>query len=127
MEHQAKTCHHCGAPLAGRVDKRFCSDHCRSSAANTRKLTDPGERLMRDINMLLRHNRHLLRQASPHGKTTVRREVLELSGFNFSYFTHIYRTQKGDAYHFCYDYGYLLVPENKVLIVNWQQYMERRI
>ncbi len=46
--------------------------------------------------------------------------------FNFRFFTHLYRTQSGNTYHFCYDYGYgyLLLPEEKVLIVNRQPYME---
>jgi hypothetical protein len=49
--------------------------------------------------------------------------VLERAGFDFRYFTNLYRTQKGNTYHFCYDYGYLLLPEDKVLIVNQQPYM----
>ncbi|PVY37356.1 hypothetical protein [Pontibacter virosus] len=40
------------------------------------------------------------------------------------YLTQVYRTQKGNTYHLCYDYGYLLLPEEKVLIVNWQPYMD---
>jgi len=47
-----------------------------------------------------------------------------LQSFNFNYFTHQYKTAKGNTYHFCYDYGYLLLPEEKVLIVNWQPYMQ---
>jgi hypothetical protein len=54
---------------------------------------------------------------SPEGKTTLRREVLLQAGFDFRYFTHLYRTQKGNTYYFCYDY--LLLEEEKVLIVNW--------
>lgn len=126
MEKSNRVCGHCGVALAGRSDKKFCSDQCRATAGNTRKLSDKGERLMRDINGTLRHNRQVLRKASPEGKTTIRRRALELAGFDFRYFTHIYRTQMGNTYHFCYDYGYLLLPEDKVLIVNWQQYMERQ-
>ncbi len=118
-----RACAHCGGVLSGRVDKKFCSDQCRATASNSKKLEDAGEQLMRNINAALRKNRLLLRQASPEGKTTVRRQVLELAGFDFRYITHLYRTQKGNTYHFCYDYGYLLLLEEKVLLVNWQQYM----
>ncbi|MFT2011387.1 hypothetical protein ACMA1I_22130 [Pontibacter sp. 13R65] len=125
MEKAERTCGQCGEALTGRADKRFCSDQCRATAGNERKLRDRGEKIMREINALLRHNRQVLHKASPEGKTTLRRQVLELAGFDFRYFTHQYRTQKGNLYSFCYDYGYLLLPEEKVLIVNWQSYMDR--
>lgn len=122
MEH--KTCIQCGRQMEGRIDKRFCSDQCRFLLNNQKRREDKGELLMAKINTILRKNRTLLRKASPLGKTTIRRQVLEMAGFNFLYHTHLYRTQKGSTYHFCYDYGYLLLPEEeKVLIVNWQQYM----
>ncbi|MDX5438001.1 MAG: hypothetical protein LPK03_12440 [Pontibacter sp.] len=80
---------------------------------------------MREINNKLRHNRQVLQRASPEGKTTLRREVLQLAGVDFRHFTHLYRTKNGNTYHFCYDYGYLLLEDEKVLIVNWQPYMEK--
>ena len=121
----AKTCGHCGETLAGRMDKKFCSDQCRARAGNLRKLEDQGERLIRQINQALRLNRHVLHRASPEGKTTLRREALLQAGFDFRHFTHLYRTRSGSTYHFCYDYGYLLLDDEKVLIVNWQAYMEK--
>ncbi len=76
------------------------------------------------VNAALRKNRSILKQLSPKGKTTIPRQYLELAGFDFRYLTQLYRTQRGNTYHLCYDYGYLLLPEEKVLIVNWQPYME---
>nr|WP_262511387.1 DUF2116 family Zn-ribbon domain-containing protein [Pontibacter diazotrophicus] len=125
MEHS--TCIQCGKQMAGRMDKRYCSDQCRFLQNNQKRREDKGEKLMAKVNATLRKNRTILRQASPLGKTTIRRQVLELAGFDFRHHTHLYRTQKGNTYHFCYDYGYLLLPEDgKVLIVNWQQYMEKQ-
>lgn len=80
---------------------------------------------MREVNTALRRNRQILQRASPEGKTTLRREVLQLAGFDFRHFTHQYRTRQGNIYNFCYDYGYLLLDDGKVLIVNWQPYMEK--
>ncbi|MDX5422796.1 MAG: hypothetical protein LPK14_11120 [Hymenobacteraceae bacterium] len=125
MERDNRKCGQCGGPMTGRSDKKFCSDQCRAAAGNRRKLDDEGEQLMRQVNATLRRNRHLLKQASPLGKTTVRRKALELQGFDFRHFTHLYRTKNGSAYHFCYDYGYLLLEDEKMLIVNWQPYMEK--
>ncbi|WP_238395822.1 hypothetical protein [Pontibacter pudoricolor] len=59
---------------------------------------------------------------SPGGKTTVRRDVLLQFGFDFNYHTHLYRTRQGNTYHFCYDYGYLLLEDDRVLIVSQQNY-----
>lgn len=126
METKEKECAYCGTAIVGRVDKKFCSDQCRARVGNQKKLEGKGERLMREINGTLRRNRQVLQKASPEGKTTLRREVLLAAGFDFRHFTHLYRTQRGNTYHFCYDYGYLLLPEEKVLIVNWQQYMEKQ-
>jgi hypothetical protein len=110
--------------MAGRIDKRFCSDQCRAMAHNRQRQKNQGEQMVRRINLVLRRNRALLRHLSPQGKSTVSRQFLEQAGFAFGYHTNLYRTQRGNTYTFCYDYGYLLLPEEKVLIVNWQPYME---
>jgi hypothetical protein len=91
---------------------------------NRKKKADPGERLLLDLNRILRKNRSILKMMSPSGKTTTRQEYLVLQGFDFRYHTHQYQTRKGNTYTFCYDFGYLLLAEGKVLIVNWQPYMQ---
>jgi hypothetical protein len=123
---QSRTCLQCSAAIVGRSDKRYCSDQCRHLANNTVKRQSQGERRIHQVNTALRRNRSILKQLSPQGKTTIPRQYLELAGFDFRYLTQIYRTQKGNTYHLCYDYGYMLLPEEKVLIVNWQPYMDGR-
>jgi hypothetical protein len=123
MDSSNRKCSQCASELKGRIGQRFCSDQCRATHHNLEKLQNRGEQLIKEVNIILRRNRTILRQASPEGKTTVNRQVLERAGFDFRYFTNLYRTQKGNTYHFCYDYGYLLLPEDKVLIVNQQPYM----
>jgi predicted nucleic acid-binding Zn ribbon protein len=121
----SRHCQQCNTPISGRVDKKYCSDQCRATAGNRRKEEDKGEQLMRDINNVLRLNRYLLQKVSPEGKTTLKRAVLVHAGFDFRHFTHLYRTKQGNTYHFCYDYGYLLLDDDKVLVVNWQAYMQQ--
>ncbi|QCR21114.1 hypothetical protein [Pontibacter sp. SGAir0037] len=121
---QERTCTQCAKVIVGRSDKRYCSDACRHLSNNTSRRHSEGERRMQQVNGALRKNRSILRQLSPQGKTTIPRQYLELAGFDFRYFTQLYRTQRGNTYHLCYDYGYLLLPEEKVLIVNWQPYMD---
>ncbi|PTX18206.1 hypothetical protein C8N40_1065 [Pontibacter mucosus] len=121
----SRTCLQCGTPIVGRSDKRYCSDPCRHLSNNTLKQQNQGEKRIQQVNAALRRNRSILKQLSPQGKTTLPRQYLELAGFDFRYLTQIYRTQKGNTYHLCYDYGYMLLPDEKVLIVNWQPYMEK--
>lgn len=124
MEKQnVAVCQVCSREVAGRIDKKYCSDQCRAQLNNRKKKADVGEKMILDINRVLRKNRSILKVSSPLGKTTTRQEYLKLQGFNFNHFTHQYKTHKGNTYHFCYDFGYLLLPEEKVLIVNWQTYM----
>ncbi|MCD4727287.1 MAG: hypothetical protein K8R46_06480 [Pirellulales bacterium] len=66
-----------------------------------------------------------MRFASPQGKTTVRKDFLLGLGFDFDYFTNLYTTKNNNTYYFCYDYGYLLIEDKKVLIVRWQKYIEK--
>lgn len=121
---QSNKCLQCAATIMGRSDKRYCSDQCRYLANNTAKRKREGEKRIQQVNTALRKNRSILKQLSPQGKTTIPRQYLELAGFDFRYLTQLYRTQKGNTYCLCYDYGYLLLPEEKVLIVNWQPYMD---
>ena len=38
-------------------------------------------------------------------------------GFHFTYFTEQYSTEKKETYIYCYEYGYKLLSENKLLVV----------
>jgi hypothetical protein len=115
----------CNEPIKGRTDKKFCDSYCRNSYNN--KLLRISEKKIQDINKILRKNRTILKKFNPEGRTTVRKEFLKLEKFNFNYFTHNYTTKTGNIYHFCYEYGYMQLPNDKVLIVNYQQYMNKGI
>ncbi|MEA3445762.1 MAG: hypothetical protein U9R19_13665 [Bacteroidota bacterium] len=115
-------CKYCGNEMKGRTDKIFCDNQCRSAFHNS--MSNNKEEFVRLINKKLRKNRMILKFTSPQGKTTVRREFLGDKGFDFNYFTNIYKTQSGNSYYMCYDYGCMYLPEDKVLIINWQPYMK---
>ncbi|WP_245729068.1 hypothetical protein [Niabella drilacis] len=77
------------------------------------------EKLIRDVNTALRRNRKILQdRVKPTERTaTVHRNKLLALGFQFNYMTHQYRTKKAQTYIFCYDYGYLPLANNWLLIV----------
>ena len=64
-----------------------------------------------------------MKTINPQGKATVRKEYLKSRGYDFSYFTHIYKSKKGNVYFFCYDVGLMEVKNTHVCIVNWQEFM----
>lgn len=110
-----KKCLWCGAPVIGRVDKKFCSDQCRSSYNNNLNSHDLS--YIRKINTILKRNRSILCTLNPNGKTKVNVGKLRANGFDFRYFTNEYHTQHGTRYLFCYDQGYLPLDNDVYLLV----------
>ena len=85
-----KECPECGDEIVGRADKKFCSDQCRNTYNN--KLNSDASNTVRNINNILRKNRRILYDLNKQsGKTMVAKDILLSNGFNFTYFTHMYR------------------------------------
>ncbi|MGK6351823.1 hypothetical protein [Parapedobacter sp. DT-150] len=110
-----KRCLDCGALLLGRADKKFCDDACRSNYNNRRNSEENS--YLRKVNNILKRNRKILETLNPDGKTKVKWKSLIHAGFNFDYITDMYETSKGTQYRFCYEYGYLLLDNDEVLLV----------
>lgn len=108
-------CLDCNALLKGRADKKFCDDQCRNNYNNRLKTEDSA--YLKKVNRILAKNRSLLKQHNPMGKTKIKKTVLAKLGYNFDYHTHYYTTQTGNVYIFCYEYGYLLLDNDEVLLV----------
>lgn len=123
---EIKKCLYCQSELkGGRVDRKYCDAQCRASYHNTQR--QENERIVQKINTILKQNWKILTMLNPTGHSTVRQSFLEEHGYNFNYFTNVYKTQEGRVYYFCYDVGFSLVEKTqvaKVNIVNWQPYME---
>jgi hypothetical protein len=110
-----KTCLECHEKLLGREDKKFCSDGCRN--AHNNKMNKDSTNLMRNINNKLRKNYRILCELNPDGKSKTTRTKLLGKGFDFEFFTSIYRTKTGNTYHFLYDQGYLALENEWYMLV----------
>ncbi|MDB4334943.1 hypothetical protein OAA06_01150 [bacterium] len=123
---KSKLCLNCNEKIEGRIDKKFCSDYCKSNFHyENNKLKENS--LFKSIDKQLKLNRRLLRNFNMAGKSTVRAEKLLSEGFNPKYFTHYWKNKKNDIYLFCYEYGFLKRVENgneKYILVEWQNYMK---
>ena len=120
-----KTCINCQKPLTGRVGKKLCDDYCKSNYHYTKNKENENT-FFKNVDAQLKKNRLILRKFNKAGKSTVREELLLEAGFNPKFFTHFWRNSKGQAYLFCYEYGFLKLTENgktKFVLVTWQPYM----
>lgn len=112
---EKRECPECGEALKGRTDKKFCSDMCRN-AYNNRQNSDATNHI-RNVNNLLRKNRRIMEESLVGEKTTLPRQKLLDKGFNFTYTTNQVITRNNHTYFFCYEYGYLPLENDLVLIV----------
>lgn len=119
---EPRICKECGQKLNGRKDQKFCSDYCRNTFNN--RQNEDSTAYVRRINSILRKNRRILATMNPKGKMTVDGITLAEEGFNFHYFTNIYKTQKGSHYFFCYDQGYLKLDNDQYMLVQKQDYVK---
>ena len=111
----SKTCEECGSRITGRIDKKFCSDQCRITYNN--RLNSDANNYVRNVNNILRRNRRILQRLNITGKTKIGRDRLNEKGFDFNYFTSLYKTKEGAIYYYCYEQGYLEVDKNVFLLV----------
>lgn len=118
MKDDKRKCPVCGDAVLGRVDKKFCSDHCRNSYNNERYSTHNA--LVQKVNRLLKKNYSILQTLNVTGKTKVKRTKLLQEGFDFTYFTSTYQTQKGTIYKLIYDQGYLALSDELFLLIKWE-------
>lgn len=112
-----RNCRNCTKTLRGRVDKKFCNDYCRNNYNNQFK--PEKNHYVRTVNNWLLKNRRILESVLPATKECIRvnKEKLQQLGFLFPYHTHTYMNRKGNVYFYCYEYGYMPLCEDWLLIV----------
>lgn len=117
-----KPCVECNYEFFGRSDKKFCSDNCRNAFHNKQKADDG--LILNQVNGILRKNRKILQEVFIKGRSRISKEKLLNLGFNFSYYTNIYKTSQGKEYYFCYEQGYIFHEMEQVQVVLKKDYVE---
>ena len=57
-------------------------------------------------------------------QSQIKKDILLKEGFDFVYFTHIWKAKNGNIYHFCFEFGYRDLNDNgKYMLIMWQDYM----
>jgi len=113
---ETRKCLACNKPVKGRIDKKFCDDYCRNNYNNNKEVD--GAIIIKQVNNYLKKNRKVLQDfLGEHDMIKQSKIRLLEKGFHIKYFTHQYVNAKGNTYFFCYEYGYLLLENDWVLIV----------
>jgi hypothetical protein len=112
---KSKKCLECDEDVKGRIDKKFCSDYCRN--AHNNRVNKDSKNLIRNINNRLRKNHKILTELNVTGKSKVTRTKLYDKGFDFQFFTSIYKTKTGNTYLYVYDEGYLALENEMFLLI----------
>jgi hypothetical protein len=112
---EERRCPECNETIKGRIDKKFCSDMCRNSFNN--KINSDTNNYVRNINNSLRKNRRILEETLQGEKATVSKQKLIDKGFNFNFQTNQVVTKNSHIYTFCYEFGYLPIENDYILVV----------
>ena len=79
----------------------------KRGAVVTRTKTHKQSNVVRNINAILARNRNILVELNDKGKSFATRQQMTEKGFDFRYFTHVYKTKTGSVYYIVYDQAYL--------------------
>lgn len=120
-----KTCLECGQPLsAGREDRKYCNDICRTAYNNRRRKDEvtktPGiqpsdnAQFQKIYGILLANRTTLMMWEHYNEPPYLLRDLLGKS-FNLKYFTSECEIG-GLLFKFCFDYGYHVTPQGRVYI-----------
>ena len=122
-----KNCLECGQPLgAGRSDRKFCNDVCRTAFNNRRReeniLKEPAEAFtpnpaFQKIFNILISNRNMLKMYDLYVEQPFLLRDMLGKGFNPKYFTSEYTLEGIGLFKFCFDYGYHITGDGRVYIL----------
>lgn len=125
MTYEKRYCHVCDEEMHGRKDQRFCSDYCRARYHNKQHMG--GTAFMRSIQYVLRKNRHILMSFASQGHERILKRTLLDQGFRFEYHTQHWRSNEGNVYFFCYEYGFAELGNGRVELIKKEIPIDQKV
>jgi predicted nucleic acid-binding Zn ribbon protein len=121
-------CLTCEKELSGRSDKKFCNDRCRNiyNSKRQQSIRAAEPLYIKMVIEILRRNRKILSSLNPvpGDPVIVHRAKLINLNFNFDFITSTLDTHKGHHYRYCFEYGYRILEDAKVMVVASDSQME---
>ena len=112
-----RNCYYCGTPITkGRTDKKYCNRNCQNAYNNQLHAAENNN--MRRVNYILSKNRRLLSNfiGVKENIKVAKSDLINL-GFQFNYHTHTQTNSRKQTYYYCYEFGYLNMDHDQILIV----------
>ena len=109
-------CLFCAGRFRGRLDKKFCNEHCRNAYHNDRNRVHFNH-VVKVINDILKKNRTILEklQISEYEVIEISKAQLLKKGFEFEFSTRRIESPNGRTYHFCYEFAYSSIGETYLI------------
>ena len=114
---QKPSCILCGKPIAGRTDKKYCSQNCKNTYNYNRRSSTKSA--TQTIDAILHKNREILDviMGPKRKKMEIVKSELIKMGFQSAYITGYYTNSRGKLYHYVYDFAWMEFTGDKVMIV----------
>jgi hypothetical protein len=97
------------------MDKKFCTDQCRTAYHNRRTATSLSQ--VRTINHVLLSNRRILERFALQENVVIPKQVLIKNGYDFAYSTHSTTGKNGQLYKHVYEQSFLEVDAESVSVL----------
>lgn len=116
MEEEKRYCPNCHGAIAGRADKKFCSDACRTMYNN--RIYRDRRGVLNRIDRILKKNHSIIEGLYARGEKEIDFTELFGMGFNFNYITSMRENPDTESPFImgCYDYSYVIDRNGKVTI-----------
>lgn len=115
-QHTNRLCPECNAVIHGRIDKKFCDDHCRTNFHN--RMNSEAGQVMRNTNSILRKNRRILSVLLKKSDCIqISSDKLLQTGFNVCFYTQTITDHLGNNYQCCYEFGFRKQSEDSFVLI----------
>ena len=108
-----KICKYCKRTFKGRVDKVFCTNHCRTAYHNETKRNLQKSKVYKLLIDQIQNNRKILKALA--NASNLNMDMLVELGFSYDIYTHKEFNKKGGEFRYSVDYGICIV-NNKIII-----------
>ncbi len=121
MDKLQQKCIKCGLSFKGRLDKKFCTEQCKSDFNNRkawkrRRKRKRKEEITGSIHKILWRNRKILLKLLDEGTTEILESDLEDLGFRINFITHFEVREEGVNNLNVYDIGCYSDKKGKMII-----------
>jgi hypothetical protein len=112
-EMEDKRCKYCKRAFMGRVDKIFCTTHCRTAHHNEKSRIHQKKKVYKLLIDQIENNRKILKALSDASDLNL--NMLTALGFSYEVYSHKVINKKGIEFRYSVDYGIGIIDQKLVI------------